>query len=343
MMLLNYYENTLDDIILKELVEKNGFSKDEIGTVFYKDVIKEIVFLLDSYQERVNAKTARVLHRDLFNKLDSISLSADDLSVFIDYASDDIQKNESDIIDELQSPYSFLYFEAARGFFKKSFSENDLDFFHTKIKEMISKTKLKDEYIDGTYRIANHIFSMLVYFREKALDDRILNLLVDGNGFSKEDMGTYFYKDIIKGIIFLLKSYQNEANEKKGQIEKLTNLDTLAKKMGLDNINFSINELTKLIDREKEKRQNDLRKKLQDCDSMFYHYVSRNFSKTDLDIFHNRIREAASKTGLKTNYLAAVYHLGFYAFKLSDDDELQFGSTENIRSGLIKQRLKTDG
>lgn len=338
-MLLNYNENELDDIILKELVEKNGFISEDIGTSFYKDVIKEIIILLDSYQDRVNAKTAKVLHRDLFKKLDSISLSADDLSALIDYASDDMQKVRSDIIAELQSPYSFLYFEAARSFLKKKFSEKDLVFFHTKIKESISKTSLENDYVAGTYRIACNIYDRLVYSREKEIDDSILNLLVDGNGFSKEDKGTYFYKDIIKGIIFLLQSYQNEANEKKEQIEKITNLESLASKMGLDNINISISDLTKLIDQEKEKRQNDLRMRLQDYNSMFYHYVSRNFSKTDLDTFYNKIEEAASKTGLKTNYLAAVYHLGFYAFKLFGYNDYHYVSTETSQSSLIKQRL----
>lgn len=338
-MLLIYNEKALDDIILKELVEKNGFTKDDIGTSFYKDVIKEIIFLLDSYQDRVNAKIAKVLHKDLFKKLDSISLSADDLSALIDYASDDTQRIQEDIIAELQSQYSFLYFEAARSVFKKRFSEKDLNFFHTKIKEVISKTRLKNDYVAGTYRVAHNIYDGLVYSREKEIDDSILNLLVDGNGFSKEDEGTYFYKDIIKGIIFLLQSYQNEAIEKKEQIQKLTNLEFLANKMGLDNINISISDLTKLIDQEKEKRQNELRMRLQDCNSMFYHYVSRNFSKTDLDTFYSKIEAATSKTGLKTSYLAAVYHLGFYAFKLLEYDDYRYTNTETSQSGLIKQRL----
>ena len=338
-MLLNYNENTLDDIILKELVEKNGFNKDDIGTSFYKDVIKEIIFLLDSYQDRVNAKTAKVLHRDLFKKLDSISLSADDLNVFIDYASEDVQQIQENIISGLQSQYSFLHFEAARSFFKKSFSEKDLDYFHTKIKEVISKTRLENDYVAETYRIAHDIYDRIVHFREKEIDDRILNLLVDGNGFSKEDEGTYFYKDIIKGIIFLLQSYQNEAIEKKEQIQKLTNLDVLTTKMGLDNVNVSINDLIKLIEQEKEKRQNDLRMRLQDCDSIFYNYVSRNFSKTDLRTFYNKIEAAASKTGLKTNYLAAAYHLGFYTFKLIGYDDYHYLSASSPQSSLIKQRL----
>ena len=103
----------------------------------------------------------------------------------------------------------------------------------------------------------------------------------------------------------------------------IDDISTLVKELELDGSTISSKEdLYALIDREKENKQLRLRYELQNPHSMFYYKVANNFANTNLETFHKNIKDAASKTGLKNNYMAVAYHLGLYVFNLPQENEI---------------------
>lgn len=160
---------------------------------------------------------------------------------------------------------------------------------------------------------------------KKTLDAKILEILMDGNGFSADELGTYFYKDVIKGIIFSLKSFEFDAEHRKKEILDTSQFNFLVS-IGMIAEDVTQDGLCSLIDKEMEEKKVLFGNDLQNSHSLFYYNVARNFANVDLDTFHRYIRLAASKTPLKSNYKIAAYHIGTYILNLPDETiELEEG------------------
>ena len=175
----------------------------------------------------------------------------------------------------------------------------------------------------------SNLTSSILELEKKTFDAKILEILMKENGFAAEDLGTYFYKDVLKGIIFSLRSIQFDAANKKSEIMDESRFEWLVS-LGTINENISQEQLCFLIDKEMMAQQQQLISELQQPNSMFYYNVARNFANVDLETFHKHIQQAASKTPLKSNYKIAAYHIGTYISNLPDET---IGLVEHKRQG----------
>lgn len=171
----------------------------------------------------------------------------------------------------------------------------------------------------------------------KTLDAKILETLINGNGFSVEDVGTYYYKDVIRGIVFSLNAINGDADFRKKQILDDINFNFLTLSGVIDS-NCTKEQLCLLIDKDRQERITNLRCELQELHSMFYYNVSRNFSYvTNFEFFHAKIKEAASKTNLKDTYLQVAYYLGTYISNLLVEDEMLL-TENNLNNKLVRDK-----
>lgn len=130
-------------------------------------------------------------------------------------------------------------------------------------------------------------------YENKTLDAKILEVLKEENGFDANDLGTYFYKDVIKYIIFSLTSIREEAESEK---EKLSSVDMSILNEIQKERTISKEDLYFLIESQREENEAKLKKLSESYHSEIYFIVAKSFNDTDLDTFHKHIKEATLKS-----------------------------------------------
>ena len=147
----------------------------------------------------------------------------------------------------------------------------------------------------------------------KTLDARILEVLKNENGFSTDDLGTYFYKDVLKFIIYSLIDIRTHAYDLKKQVWDM-DMSLLMESQG-EYVN-SKDDLYRSIYKQRKKSENNLREQLQSHHSTAYFYTASKINDISIESFHENIKKAAFKTRLvrerkeyENNYMVLAFGL----------------------------------
>lgn len=155
---------------------------------------------------------------------------------------------------------------------------------------------------------------MLNNVGNKTLDARILEMLKNENGFSTDELGTYFYKDVIKYVVYSILDIRTNAYNYKKQV---LDMDMSLLINSQNECIISKDDLYFSIYKQRKDVEDSLKEQLESYHSSTYFYIASKINDIDLCSFHKNIQKAAFKTRLvrekkeyENNYMVLAFGLG---------------------------------